>query len=107
MGRDEKYIKIQQSLRGTIMHENVVSILMPVYNEKAYLRKCVDKVLHAPLPDGLTRELILVDDASTDGTREVICGLVKDFPGTIRPFFQPKNMGKGAAMQTDIMHAQG
>ena len=69
MGRDEKYIKIQQSLRGTIMHENVVSILMPVYNEKAYLRKCVDKVLHAPLPDGLTRELILVDDASTDCTR--------------------------------------
>src|SRR4051812_43664801 len=45
-----------------------LSVLIPVYNEDATLHLCLDAVLHAPLPAGLSREIILVDDASTDAT---------------------------------------
>lgn len=89
------------------MHENLVSILVPVYNEKAYLRKCVNKILQAPLPDGLGMELILVDDASTDETRDEIHKLVAEYPDVIRPYFQQKNMGKGGAIRRAIELAAG
>jgi glycosyltransferase involved in cell wall biosynthesis len=46
----------------------LLSILMPVYNEREKLEKCVDSVLRAPLPQDFQRELIVVDDASTDGS---------------------------------------
>jgi len=85
----------------------LLSILMPVYNERAFLRRCVERVLAAPLPDGLCRELVIVDDASTDGTSDLIRELAARWPGLIRPFFQETNQGKGAAVRRAVEEMSG
>ncbi|MBQ2850308.1 MAG: glycosyltransferase family 2 protein, partial [Thermoguttaceae bacterium] len=89
--------------RGSVLF----SILIPVYNEQAYLARVVERVLAAPLPDGVDRELILVDDCSTDRTPEVIATLVARYPDKIRAFRQPKNQGKGAAIRRAIQETNG
>ncbi|MBR4105618.1 MAG: glycosyltransferase family 2 protein [Thermoguttaceae bacterium] len=89
--------------RGAVLF----SILIPVYNEQAYLARVVERVLAAPLPDGVERELILVDDCSTDRTPEVIASLVARYPEKIRAFRQPKNQGKGAAIRRAIQETRG
>ena len=48
--------------------ERLLSILVPVYNERAHLARSIGRVLDAPLPAGLRREIVLVNDASTDGS---------------------------------------
>ncbi len=83
------------------------SILIPVYNEQAYLARVVETVLAAPLPAGLDRELILVDDCSTDRTPEVIQELTTKYHDRIRAFRQPKNQGKGAAIRRAIQEMRG
>ena len=45
-----------------------LSILMPVYNERTVVQRCISQVLTAPLPENMERELVIVDDCSTDGT---------------------------------------
>lgn len=89
--------------RGSVLF----SILIPVYNEQAYLARVVERVLAAPLPDGVERELILVDDCSTDRTPEVIASIVARYPDKIRAFRQPKNQGKGAAIRRAIQETRG
>lgn len=79
-----------------------VSIVMPVYNEQATLRKVVHRVLAVPLEI----ELICVDDGSIDGSREILAQLQAEHPD-IQILLQPKNMGKGAALQRGIRHATG
>jgi SAM-dependent methyltransferase len=83
------------------------SILIPVYNEQAYLARVVERVLAAPLPEGVERELILVDDCSTDRTPEAIAAIVARYPDKIRAFRQPKNQGKGAAIRRAIQETRG
>ncbi len=85
----------------------LLSILVPVYNERAFLRRCIEKVLAAPLPEGLSREVILVDDASTDGTADLVDELGAKHPGTLRVFHQPANRGKGAAIRRAIREMRG
>lgn len=85
----------------------LLSILMPVYNERAFLRTCVERVLNAPLPEGLRRELVMVDDASTDGTSDLIDQIAAQHPGTIRAFHQNPNQGKGAAIRRAIAEMRG
>jgi len=80
---------------------------MAVYNERSYLRCCVERVLAAPLPGELKREVLLVDDGSTDGTREIIAELAYTHGGTVRAFYQPKNMGKGAAIRRAVAEMTG
>ncbi len=89
--------------RGAVLF----SILIPVYNEQAYLARVVERVLAAPLPDGVERELILVDDCSTDRTPEVVAALTARYPNKIRAFRQPKNQGKGAAIRRAIQEMNG
>jgi glycosyltransferase involved in cell wall biosynthesis len=81
-----------------------LSVLMPVYNECWTLREIVARVLAAPLDVEI--ELIIVDDASTDGSWEVIQDLAAGDP-RIKPFRHPHNRGKGAAIRTAIPHISG
>ena len=75
-----------------------LSLLMAAYNEEATLRRCAERVLAVPLPEGLVREIVLVDDGSTDATWEIAQRLAARHP-EIRIFNQPRNMGKGAAVR--------
>jgi len=84
----------------------VLSIVMPVYNEKATLVEIVRRVLEAPVE--LDREIILVDDCSTDGTQELYPQLERLFPNAkIRVFKHTVNQGKGAALRTGFAEARG
>ena len=80
----------------------LLSVVMPVFNEKATLRRVVERVLSS----GLDLELLCVDDGSSDGSREILAGLEKEFP-QMRVFLQPRNMGKGAALRHGIQVASG
>ena len=75
-----------------------LSVLIPVYNERYLVGELLRRVLAAPLPDNMERELIVVDDGSTDGTRDVLERIAREHPTTIRYLPQAKNGGKGAAM---------
>src|SRR5215472_17362663 len=83
-----------------------LSILMPVYNERTVAERCISLVLAAPLPENMERELIIVDDCSTDGTYATLEQLASAHP-EIRLFRHPKNAGKGAAVRTAIGKATG
>lgn len=81
-----------------------LSVVMPVYNERATLRTVVNKVLSISFPFEI--ELLCVDDGSTDTSREILAELKKEHP-SIRVHLQPRNMGKGAALRRGIQEATG
>ena len=81
-----------------------LSILMPVYNERETLERAVADALSAELPVE-ARQLVIVDDGSTDGTRELLAS--KDWPAEVTIVEHDKNRGKGAALQTGLQHATG
>jgi glycosyltransferase involved in cell wall biosynthesis len=83
-----------------------LSILMPVYNERTVVERCIAQVLTAPLPEDMERELIVVDDRSTDGTWLILERLAAEHP-EIRLFRHEVNAGKGAAVRTAIQKAIG
>jgi len=86
-----------------------LSIVLPVYNEKATIATTVQRVLQAESP--LERELVIVDDFSRDGTREVLPPLVDQmrasFGAQIELVMHDHNQGKGAALRTGFKHATG
>ena len=79
-----------------------LSILMPVFNERATVEAAIDDALTVELPV-TSRELIVVDDGSTDGTRELLGS--RTWPDNVRVVFHPENQGKGAAVRTALGHA--
>jgi glycosyltransferase involved in cell wall biosynthesis len=83
-----------------------LSILMPVYNERTVVERCISLVLTAPLPESMERELVIVDDCSTDGTFAILQRLATAFP-QIRLYQHPVNRGKGAAVRSAIEQAAG
>ena len=78
-----------------------LSVVMPVYNENATIREIVRRVSEVPLE----KEILIVDDCSTDGTREILREL--DGQGGVRVHFQPVNQGKGAAVAVGFRYATG
>ena len=79
-----------------------LSVVMPCFNEERTVRAIVARVLAQPLD----LELVVVDDGSTDGTIAILHELAKADP-RIRLFFQPKNMGKGAALRRGFEESLG
>src|SRR5438128_865098 len=70
-----------------------LSVVIPVYNERQWIRELVRRVEAVPIP----KEVILVDDFSTDGTREILREL--ESHADVRVIYQPENRGKGAALR--------
>ncbi len=81
----------------------MLSILMPVYNERERVERAIAEVLATELPGDF--ELIIVDDGSTDGTREILRN--GSWDARVRLVEHEHNQGKGAAIRTALTHAQG
>ncbi len=79
-----------------------LSIIIPVYNEKNTVNKIIQQVLDVELE--MEKEIILIDDGSTDGTRDILENL--EYPN-VKVKFHEKNQGKGAALQTGFSLATG
>ena len=79
-----------------------LSIVIPVFNEIRTIADVIERVLKAPV--GLAKEIIVVDDASTDGTRQLLENMP---PGEVRVIFHDVNRGKGAAIRTGLAEAGG
>lgn len=77
-----------------------LSVVMPVYNEIQTIQTIIERVQHIQIE----KELIIVDDYSTDGTREYLQTLQAP---NIRILFHPSNQGKGSALQTGFQHVSG
>ena len=85
-----------------------VSIVIPVYNEEATIHELVDLVVMAPLPTGLVREIVCVNDCSKDGTATRLDELPGVHPTIdIRILHKPVNQGKGAALRDGFKMATG
>jgi glycosyltransferase involved in cell wall biosynthesis len=82
----------------------LLSVLMPVYNERRTLRTIIGRVLASPIPIPL--EIIAVDDCSTDGSRDILKQLAAE-DARVKPVFHERNAGKGAAIHTAIKHMTG
>lgn len=79
----------------------LLSVVVPIYNEKDTLHEILARIRAAPIP----KEIILVDDGSTDGTRKLLADL--EGQPDLRIVLHEKNQGKGAALRTGFAHAQG
>ncbi len=80
-----------------------LSVLLPVYNENATLLSLLARIRAVPV----AKEILIVDDASTDGTRELLKTQVEGRFPDVRVFYHDWNQGKGAAIRTAIPHATG
>ncbi|MEW6094115.1 MAG: glycosyltransferase family 2 protein [Chloroflexota bacterium] len=78
-----------------------LSVIIPIYNEKKTLQEIVDRVLATKMAD----EILLVDDCSSDGTRDLLAAL--DGSRGIRVLFHTENQGKGAAVRTGLAATRG
>jgi len=86
-----------------------VSVIIPIFNERATLEELIRRVVAAPLPGKpgeLERQLVLVDDASTDGSGALLRELAARYPDWIVRFHE-RNRGKGAAVRTGLAAATG
>lgn len=94
--------------RNSNMYKTV-SIIIPVFNEKEYIKKIVKRVFSANTL-GLNKEVIIVDDASTDGTKEIIKKIIKnngDKKKFIKAIYKKSNTGKGGALKTGFKYVHG
>lgn len=91
-----------------IAEDVTLSVVVPIYNEKEFVQLLLEKVRDVPLK----KEIIAVEDCSTDGTAELLRrieaeGLVNDERTTLRAFFHERNQGKGAAVRTGLAQVTG
>ncbi len=76
-----------------------LSVIICVYNEKETILEVVKRVQEAEIGSGWTKEIIIVDNCSTDGTRDLLTGITDD---NVHVVLQPKNFGKGTSIRTAI-----
>jgi len=88
------------------MYAEKISIIIPVYNEISTIREILDKVENTDFCS-LEKEIILVDDKSTDGTQEFLKNFEKNVNSNKKVYFHSKNMGKGAAIRTALNYVTG
>ena len=81
-----------------------LSIIVCTYNERATIETVLERIYSAPLLPGWEREVIVVDNASTDGTRDILQQL--RYPA-LQTVFQPRNLGKGTSIRTAIPRCSG
>lgn len=81
-----------------------VSIIIPVYNEYYHVAHVIDRVLTAPMPPEVEKEVIVIDDGSTDGTTGILQGLGQN---VIKVHHSILNFGKGTAIRIGLKHATG
>jgi glycosyltransferase involved in cell wall biosynthesis len=83
---------------------DLLTIIVPVYNEAQTIRQVIDRILQIPLP--IPREIIVVDDGSTDGTRRVLADVPR-VDGVLLIVHAAANGGKGSAIRIGLSHARG
>jgi SAM-dependent methyltransferase len=89
------------------MNECLVSILIPLFNEEQYIAEVLSRVVAATLPEGVRREIVVVDDGSTDDSAAIAESVAATEPGIIRVVRSERNRGKGAAIRTAIEQSKG
>lgn len=85
------------------MSDKKLSIIIPVCNEKDTIERILVSVQSSPLPPGMGREVIIIDDGSTDGSRQII----EKLAGEYRVIIKKRNEGKGAAIRDGLKAASG
>src|SRR5262245_13572630 len=110
--RPKERVRVLQQLLGEgacrqigiypIPAEFKLSVVIPVYNERDWVAELVRRVQASPIP----KEVILVDDGSTDGTRELL-GQLAEAHDNVRVVLHAENQGKGAALRSGFAHASG
>jgi glycosyltransferase involved in cell wall biosynthesis len=83
-----------------------ITVLIPIFNEINTLKLILEKIDEVSFC-GLEKEIILIDDYSTDGTRGILAELKETCPDKYKIFYHEKNMGKGAALRTGFEHVTG
>lgn len=94
----------KQKLKTIMSELKKLSVVIPVYNEKSTLRKLVDKVKSVQM-ENVEIEIVLVDDCSVDGTRDIIKSDIESIVDKV--IFHEFNQGKGAALRTGFQHCTG